>query len=61
MYSSSRDNDILKGHDIALLEMTNPVSFSDAIWPACLPGTTIKYRIMGSGFFIRFKGSVREK
>ena len=54
MYSSSRDNDILKGHDIALLEMINPVSFSDSIWPACLPGTTIKIKHHGHQGFYSF-------
>ena len=35
---SSRDNDILEGHDLALLELETAVPLSDSVWPACLPG-----------------------
>merc|ERR1719483_767550 len=33
----AKDNDILEGHDIALLELTEEVTLSDIVWPACLP------------------------
>ena len=37
-----QDNDILAGHDIALLELTEEVTLSDVVWPACLPGSSGK-------------------
>ena len=33
-----KDNSILDGHDIALLELSEDVTLSDVVWPACLPG-----------------------
>jgi len=33
----AKDNGILDGHDIALLELTEEVTLSDVVWPACLP------------------------
>jgi len=38
----SRDNGILKGHDIAILELSRKVSLSDSVWPACLPSVDIQ-------------------
>ena len=34
----SQDNDILDGHDIALIRLSREVTLSDTVWPACLPG-----------------------
>ena len=36
--SISQDNNILDGHDIALIRLTREVTLSDTVWPACLPG-----------------------
>ena len=33
-----QDNDILDGHDIALIRLSREVTLSDTVWPACLPG-----------------------
>ena len=40
-----QDNDILEGHDIALLELTEEVTLSDIVWPACLPGRSIQNQL----------------
>ena len=36
-----QDNNILDGHDIALIRLTTEVTLSDTVWPACLPGSNI--------------------
>jgi len=33
----TKDNDILDGHDIALIRLSREVTLSDTVWPACLP------------------------
>jgi len=33
----TKDNNILDGHDIALIRLTTEVTLSDTVWPACLP------------------------
>ena len=36
-----QDNNILDGHDIALIRLTTEVTLSDTVWPACLPGSNL--------------------
>ena len=36
-----QDNNILGGHDIALIKLSREVLLSDTAWPACLPGTRL--------------------
>ena len=39
MDNPSQDNNILDGHDIALIRLSREVTLSDTVWPACLPGS----------------------
>ena len=41
-----QDNNILDGHDIALIRLTTEVTLSDTVWPACLPGSNLSLTYM---------------
>ena len=50
-----QDNNILDGHDIALIRLTTEVTLSDTVWPACLPGSNISLTIFQLSFDISFQ------
>ena len=35
-------NNITHGHDLAVLELVKPVTFSTTVWPICLPASVDK-------------------